>query len=89
MGEVAITYRLMPDGPDVDIESIVETIRTGGPEWARVNDVQIKPIAFGLKSIEALIVMGDKSGNNPDDVEKFLAGIPGIQNVETVNMTLL
>ncbi len=89
MGEVAITYRIMPDGPEVDIDSIVETIRAGGPEWAKVNDVQIKPIAFGLKAIEALIVMGDKSGNNPDDVEKFLAGIPGVQNVETVNMTLL
>lgn len=89
MGEVAITYRIMLDGPDVDTDKVVEKIKTGGPEWAKVNDVQVKPVAFGLKAIEALIVMGDKSGNNPDDVEKFLSKIPGVQNVETVNMTLL
>jgi len=89
MGEVAITYRIMLDGPEVDTDTVVEKIKTEGPDWANVKDIQVKPVAFGLKAIETLIVMGDKSGNNPDDVEKFLSEISGVQNVETVNMTLL
>jgi len=83
MGDVAITFRLMPASRDISIENIKKDIT------AAVKPKQIveKPIAFGLKSLEVLIIVPDSVGSG--DVEEKLRKIPNVASVETESVTLL
>lgn len=88
MGEVALNYRLMPESPDTDVESIAASLSGVMPEGAELNNHAIKPFAFGLKAIEIMVICPD-SGGLSDKVEEILGKLEGIQSVELIEMGLL
>lgn len=88
MGRVAATYNLMPEGTEVPIESIQEAVPKVIPEGITVAKMEIKPVAFGLKMVELSCVMDDAEGLI-NKLEDALATIEGVQNVETVSVSLL
>ena len=61
MGEVALKYRLMPESPDSDTDSIVGDIPGVLPNDADLGAHEIQPFAFGLKAI-VIVIMIDGSG---------------------------
>jgi elongation factor 1-beta len=84
MGEVAVTLTVMPNGVDVDLDRIKNQIE----EKISPKEIREKPIAFGLKSLEVLVVVPDAVGGSLE-VEKKLSSIPGVASVETTDVTLL
>ncbi len=88
MGKVAAAYNLMPEDLEYPVESIAEAIPGYLPEGVELSAFEIKPLAFGLKVIEATFVMDDIEGV-VDRLEESLANIPGLQNVETLSITLI
>ena len=78
----------MPDGPEVDLEGIKKGIENAVPENARLNKLEEKPIAFGLKAIEVQIIMNDREGG-AEQLEQALNEIENVQSVETVHIGLL
>lgn len=86
MGKVAVTFRIMPEGVEVDLEAIQGHIRSSLGE--KVRKLEVKPVAFGLKAVEAIVVVDDASGEL-DRVEAALGGIPGVGGIETVEVSLL
>ncbi len=86
MGRVAVTYRIMPEGTEVDVAGLESSVRTtlGGA----VRDVAVRPVAFGLKALEATVVMDD-AGGQAERTEERLRGIAGVGEVETLDVTLL
>lgn len=88
MGEVAIIYKVMPDGPEVDLEALKKNIADIIPEKAKLNKIDEKPIAFGLKSLEVQIIMNDREGG-AEEIEAALNKIEFVQSVETVHVGLL
>lgn len=88
MGTVAATYTLMPEDTDFDFDSLVKNLKGIVPSNVKVAKTDILPMAFGLKKLEAVFVMEDAEGL-VDKLEEALRGIPGIQNVETEQVTLL
>ncbi len=88
MGKVAMTYRLMPESTDFDFGGLDRTIASKLPEGSELREGRVVPIAFGLSSFEVMIVAEDREGIS-DGVEKALAGISGIQSVDSVEITLL
>ena len=85
MGEVFLKYRIMPDGTEVDLDALVESVRGALPDFASLEGTETKPFAFGLKAVEARFVVADEEGNN-DAVEEILQGIEGVQGVELLEM---
>jgi len=86
VGKVAVTFRIMPEGADVDVKGMESSVRVVlGPA---VRDVAVRPIAFGLKALEATVVMDDAAGQ-ADRVEERLRGIAGVGEVETLGVSLL
>ena len=83
MGDVAITFRMMPMSRDTNLAEVKNDIHKA------VNPRQIveKPIAFGLKALEVLIVVPDSVG--PGDIEEKLRRIRNIASVETESVTLI
>lgn len=85
MGQVALTFRILPDNPEVDLEGLVASIKEALPKGARWNAHELKPFAFGLKAIQAQIVVEDGEGG-PDEVTEILTGVNDVQGVELLDM---
>lgn len=92
MGQVALTLRVMPEGPDVDMEKIKMAIRRlvekNAFRYAKLQELKEVPIAFGLKAIEILIVLPDTAGGT-DSIERAISEISGVASVEAGDVTLL
>ncbi len=86
MGKVAITFRIMPEGIEVDLGAVEAGVRSslGGS----LKKIEVKPVAFGLKAVEAIAVVED-AGGEMERLEEALRGIPGVGGVETTEVTLL
>ena len=85
MGNVAISIRIMPKSPEVDINKIISAVKSKVP----VQDSRVEPLAFGLKCIKILIVVPDKQGGDTDKFENIIKEIDGVETVETENVTLV
>ncbi|HJN55002.1 MAG TPA: hypothetical protein QF646_01280 [Candidatus Poseidoniales archaeon] len=82
-GEVSITYKVMLDSSmeDPNAEEICE-------EVIRVSGVQAagtKPLAFGMKYIEAVCKIEDGEGK-VDELEDALKAIDGVGELEVLEM---
>lgn len=88
LGEVAIIYKVMPDGPEIDLNELKANIIKIIPEKAKLNKIEEKPIAFGLKALEVQIILNDREGG-AEELEAALGQIKNVQSVETVHIGLL
>ena len=88
MGEVALKYRIMPESPDSDIETIVSKISEVIPDDANLGAHEIKPFAFGLKAIFVAILGIDRDGF-ATEVEESLKNLPEVQSIEIEEMSLI
>jgi elongation factor 1-beta len=88
MGEVGIKYRIMPEGIEIDLKALKEVIEKTLPKEVKINKIDEVPVAFGLKALEIMVILDDRSGG-VDSVEETLSKIDGVQNVDVLDMGLL
>ena len=87
MGTVAVTLRIMPSSPDTDLEKIKQEVKNSLGVEAKLEQINEKPVAFGIKCLEVLFTMPDTGGT--DKIEEKLSGIEGVESVNTENVTLI
>ncbi|MEK6852097.1 MAG: elongation factor 1-beta, partial [Candidatus Thermoplasmatota archaeon] len=80
------TYRIMPEGAEVDVQGLESSVR--GALGPSLRDVAVRPVAFGLKALEATVVVDDAAGQ-AERVEERIRGIAGVGEVETLGVSLL
>ena len=83
MGNVAVTIKIMPASPQVDLEKV----RTAIAKRLKVQDSKIEPLAFGLKLLRILIVVPDSGGT--DKLEKEIKSVEGVGEIEVESVTLV
>jgi elongation factor 1-beta len=86
MGRVAVTFRIMPDGSEVDVAGLESSVR--GALGGTLRDVAVRPIAFGLKALEATVVVDDAAGA-AEVLESKIRALTGVGEVETLGVSLL
>ena len=84
MAEVAVTVRLMPEGPDVDLAKLEAEVK----QRVRVHSISREPVAFGIEALKIIAVVEDAEGGT-DPLEEKLASIQGVGNVQVVSVTRL
>jgi translation elongation factor aEF-1 beta len=84
MGEVAVTIRLMPESADVDLKRVEAEVKAR----AKVHSIEREPIAFGLEALRVIAIIPDAAGGT-DPLEKALASIPGVGNVQVIDVRRL
>ncbi len=84
MAKVAVTIKLMPESPDVDLNSIEATVKG----LLEVHTVSREPVAFGLQALRVVAVVDDAAGGS-EQLERELASIHGVGNVQVVSLTRL
>lgn len=79
----AITMKVMPTSPDVDLESLKDEIKKTVEEKGGSNkEYSEQPIAFGLKAIFASFRWPEEQ-----DVDPVEEAIGNIENVQSVTVT--
>lgn len=84
---VLATFKLMPENTEVDLNALKETIKSI-ETIGDIRDFKEEPVAFGLKSLSVLTLIGDEGGLT-EKIENALESIDGVQSVETVGVTLI
>lgn len=83
MGSVIVTFRIMPESVETDLDAIQKAvIKEISPQR-----MQILPIAFGINAIQIIKLVEDKEGEL-DKVTDKIKKIKGVQEVEVVDLTL-
>jgi elongation factor 1-beta len=76
--------KVMPDSADRDMKKLEESCKAVMPKSAKLQGVQVKPIAFGLKALLFAITVSDAEGGT-EAVEQAFGKVEGVENV-TVEM---
>jgi elongation factor 1-beta len=84
VAEVAVTVLLMPESSDVDLDRVETNVKAR----VKVHSVEREPIAFGLKALRIITVVPDAAGGT-DPLEEMLSSIPGVGNVQVVDVRRL
>ncbi len=88
MGDVLVTYKIMPDGVDVDLDKMKEDISGKIGNIARIVSFDVQPIAFGLKALIMKVIVKDEGGIT-NKLENLLSSINNVQGVVAQEVTLI
>ena len=78
---VIVTYKITPEGLEVDINDLQEELKKFQPQ-----KMEVQPIAFGLNAIIMIKVLPEIEGEADRFAEKIQA-IKGVQTVDIIEMT--
>jgi len=82
MGRVIVTFRIMPESVEVDLDSLEKKIK----EEINPQRIQRVPIAFGLNAIQIIKLVEEKEGEM-DRITNQMKKINGVKEVEVVGLT--
>ncbi len=81
MARVVMTLKIMPDGVEIDLDDLLERIKSSIPEGTDVGAIERQPVAFGLIAIRMNLVR-DESLGGTDDLEEAISAVEGVAQVE-------
>jgi len=89
MAKAIITFKLMPESVDVDLEPIKEKALEIAKEAGSIGQMQskIEPVAFGLKAI-LVLAMYEVEGSEFDAIAAKMGELEGVQSAEVAKMDL-
>ncbi|MCK4521597.1 MAG: elongation factor 1-beta [Nanoarchaeota archaeon] len=87
MANVIATIKIMPESPEIDLDSIEESAKKLIAEFAGEGETKTEqePIAFGLKALKITFVMDEAKGS-PDPLADKIKGIEGVNSAEVVDV---
>jgi elongation factor 1-beta len=88
MGQVAVLLRVMPQGVETDMTAVAKGVRDAIPTGVTIRGMQVKDIAFGLKSLLVAVVMND-AGGLLEMTERSIAKVAHVESVEVMEQGLL
>jgi len=82
VGAVIVTFKIMPEGVETDLDSLEKTIKK------EINPQRMErvPVAFGLNSINIVKLVEEKEGEM-DRVTEKIKKIKGVKEVEILDLT--
>ncbi len=86
MGLVAVTMRILPEGPEVNLDRLGQAVRRA--LGAKLKKLDRQPVAFGLVALVATVVVDDASGG-AEALEEKLQALPGVSTAETTDVSLV
>jgi elongation factor 1-beta len=92
MGDVVGLIQIMPSDilEEDQLDKMVEEIKTFVKPPAKVGNVEIKPVAFGLKAINLNVVIPDASGTGGvDPIAEEISKMKGVESAEVKGVGLL
>ena len=85
MAEVIVTFKVMPEGVEVDLKKLEFDMKEVISRYAEVGKVEIEEIAFGLKALNFIVVVDENKGGT-DIVEDNMRNVEGVNSVEVTDV---
>lgn len=82
VGSVIVTFRIMPEGVDTDLDSLEKEIK----KEIDPQRMERIPIAFGLNAVQIIKLVDEKEGEM-DRITDKIKSIKGVREVEVVGLT--
>jgi len=86
VGVVAVTLRILPDGPDVDLGRLTSAVRD--VLGSRLKTLDRRPFAYGLTALVVTVLVDDTSGGS-EEIETELSALPGVSSAEATDLSLV
>ena len=89
MARAIITFKLMPESPDTDLEPIKKKAQEMVKRYGAIGQTQVReePIAFGLKAV-VVLAMYTIEGADFDKIAEEMQTTDSVQSAEVAKMDL-
>jgi elongation factor 1-beta len=80
MGKVAAKIKVMPQSPEIDLDSLQAQLEEALPEGAQIQGFERDDVAFGLVALLPTVVVPDSAGGT-EAVEESFTDVDGVESV--------
>ena len=86
MAQMVVTFKLMPESPDVNLDDVKKNTESKVKSFAGEGEVRFEeePIGFGLVALKVLFAVDEEK--SLEELENDLKTIEGVSSVEVVDM---
>jgi elongation factor 1-beta len=87
MADVIIKLKIMPSGPDVNLEKIKVAAENKIKKFGAsvIHSINEEPVAFGLKALIFVFLINEQK-SNIENLENDIKTIPNVNSVEVIDV---